>query len=115
LDFECGITNPATFSTLGVNEIANSSTALNSDDAAGVETFLRHIKPSQLVTVATAGDPIRVLNVGVLGTDRSITNLWHYNSHSPTNNPDSYDLWAEILIGKQTNIICNWSDKPIVK
>ena len=101
--------------TLGVSGIANSSEGLQSDNAAGAETFLKNIKPSQVVTITSGVDSIKLLNVGVLGTDGSITNPWHYNSHNPTNNPDSYDLWAEILIGRKTNTICNWSDTPIVK
>ncbi len=35
-------------------------------------------------------------------------NFWHYNSSRPTHNADSYDLWAEVLIGGQTIIIGNW-------
>jgi hypothetical protein len=41
-------------------------------------------------------------------------NPWRYNSVSPVNNPKSYDLWVDILIGGKTNRICNWSDKYIV-
>ena len=39
---------------------------------------------------------------------------WCYNSSSPTNNPRSYDLWIDLIIGGKTNRICNWSDKPII-
>jgi len=35
-------------------------------------------------------------------------NFWHYNSSRPTHNADSYDLWAEVMVGGQTNIIGNW-------
>jgi hypothetical protein len=36
-------------------------------------------------------------------------NPWRYNSSSPTNNPGSYELWIQLRIGGQTNLICNWT------
>jgi len=36
-------------------------------------------------------------------------NPWRYVSTSPTNNPNSYDLWAEYMDGKKVKIISNWS------
>ena len=38
------------------------------------------------------------------------TNHWRYNSHSPTNNPESYDLWAPVGISGETVKIGNWED-----
>lgn len=35
-------------------------------------------------------------------------NPWHYVSTQPTNNPSSYDLWAEYMDGKELKIIGNW-------
>ncbi len=28
-----------------------------------------------------------------------------------TNNPSSYDLWIQLVISGQTNLICNWNRK----
>jgi hypothetical protein len=36
-------------------------------------------------------------------------NPWRYVSTQPTNNPATYDLWAEYLDGKDLKIIGNWS------
>ena len=41
-------------------------------------------------------------------------NPYRYNSSSPTNNPRSYDLWIDVLIGGKINRISNWSEQPIV-
>jgi len=41
-------------------------------------------------------------------------NPYRYNSSSPTNNPRSYDLWIDVLIGGKFNRISNWSEQPIV-
>jgi hypothetical protein len=37
-----------------------------------------------------------------------ITNVWHYNSKNPTNNPNSYDFWAEIVVSGRTVTNGNW-------
>ena len=37
-------------------------------------------------------------------------NPWRYNSSNPSNNPNSYDLWAEIRVGDETIIIGNWDN-----
>jgi len=36
-------------------------------------------------------------------------NPWRYVSTNPTNNPNSFDLWAEWVDGKEIKIICNWN------
>jgi len=36
-------------------------------------------------------------------------NPWRYNSTAPTNNPASFDLWAEYVEGGKVRVICNWS------
>jgi hypothetical protein len=38
-------------------------------------------------------------------------NPWRYTSNpqSATNNPGSYDLWVQLVMGGKTNLICNWS------
>jgi prepilin-type N-terminal cleavage/methylation domain-containing protein len=53
---------------------------------------------------------VQVLVVPVDFTPGQI-NPWHYDSSSANrHNPDSYDLWAQIIIGGQTNIIGNWKE-----
>lgn len=48
--------------------------------------------------------------VNPLGTGSRI-NTWRYVSTNPTNNPASYDLWAEVLIGDEVKIIGNWGEE----
>ena len=98
---------------LGVPGIANSSLTTNaSDDAAAAQNFIATLNPAQLRTNANG---TVMINVPVAINARSDFNPWHYNSSTPVHNPGSYDLWAEFLIGKKTNVVCNWSDQPIVK
>lgn len=37
-------------------------------------------------------------------------NLWRYVSKNPTNNPERFDLWAEVMIGNKKVVIGNWKD-----
>jgi hypothetical protein len=41
-------------------------------------------------------------------------NPWRYNSSNPTNNPGSYDLWIQLVIGGKSNLICNWSKQVLI-
>ena len=42
-------------------------------------------------------------------------NPWRYVSTSPTNNPTTFDLWAEYVDGNRIRIICNWSKDILEK
>ncbi len=35
-------------------------------------------------------------------------NPWRYVSTKPFQNPKSFDLWAEVVIGNQLKVIGNW-------
>ena len=39
-------------------------------------------------------------------------NPWRYVSSNPTNNPNSYDLWVDIVIARKKYRISNWSKTP---
>ena len=43
-----------------------------------------------------------------LGTANSDVNPWRY-AYPGTNNPGSYDLWIQLDIAGNTNLICNWT------
>jgi hypothetical protein len=55
------------------------------------------------------GSRLRALVVPYKGVAGAF-NPWHYNSTSPTNNPESYDLWAEVVVAGKPVIIGNWKD-----
>ncbi|MEO6182030.1 MAG: type II secretion system protein [Verrucomicrobiota bacterium] len=93
------------FNTQG---FANSST-----DKSEVKNFFPGLKSTQYAEISSTPD-VEVLNVPVDGPNDIILpngkklNPWRYNSITPTHNPESYDLWAEILVGGKTEIIGNW-------
>ncbi|EEF59220.1 type II secretion system protein [Pedosphaera parvula] len=44
--------------------------------------------------------------------NNSLINLINYVSSSPKHNPNTYDLWIDVIIGGKTNRISNWSNEP---
>lgn len=84
---------------LSIGGIVNSSSSLEGDDdRPASKTFLSDLKPTQLGTNGVS----RILVFSQDGTP------WNYSSSHPTNNPGSYDLWMDLVLGGKTNRISNW-------
>jgi len=105
----------------GVTGFMNSTKGAGSDDAQGAVNFFPRIRAGQFLTINTSGVSCTVLgNTSLTGPimylDGNGNHVvpWQYNSSHPTNNPNSYDLWIDILVGGQTNRISNWSSQPII-
>jgi len=71
---------------------------------------------------STTNSYLKILTVPFPWPDRatgpmagSTLNPWHYVSSNPTNNPASYDLWAEFVDGKKLKTICNWAREVLEK
>jgi prepilin-type N-terminal cleavage/methylation domain-containing protein len=106
---------PSAFS--GVGGFVNCSKPGAGEDAPAARNFLPDLKPNQVWINYTNNKVGVTLLIGpVGGPDAQYqplglqdVNPWRYNSSNPTNNPGSYDLWMQLVIGKQTNLICNWT------
>jgi hypothetical protein len=72
--------------------------------------FYEALRQSQFKETGANG--MRVLVVPFKGTNTANPDLntWHYVSSNPVHNPDSYDLWAEIVLKGTTNVIGNWKE-----
>lgn len=97
--------------TQKVRGFANSSV-----DKADVKNFAPNLKPAQSEEIVSTPNAVELLVVPVEGPNDITTqkgkkiNPWRYNSSAPVHNPETYDLWAEIVIGGKTNIIGNWKE-----
>ncbi len=91
----------------------------NSKDNPNYKNFLPNLKPSECALFppgpsVPVSQKVVLLNTGlprIDGLDKSnpgLPNPWHYVSTNPTHNPDSFDLWAEVMIGNTPRIIGNW-------
>lgn len=53
--------------------------------------------------------------LAVKARDGSLINPWLYDSSSTNrNNPNGFDLWAEVVIGKNIIRFSNWEKEPVV-
>jgi len=99
-----------------VSGFMNCSKTNADESTPQARNFLPDLKPNRIGAVTNNNVLVTILITSVGGPDatyRPLTvidlNPWRYNSSSPTNNPGSYDLWVQLSMGGQTNLICNWS------
>jgi len=75
------------------------------DDA---KNFHPVLKPGQQTTdIQVNGHPVKLLSVACKGPNGDIC-LWNYNSSSPVHNPNSFDLWVDVLLAGKPVTIGNW-------
>jgi prepilin-type N-terminal cleavage/methylation domain-containing protein len=134
----CGVTNNGTYfitldnsaqipvtqvpTALGVGGFVNCSKG-SGEDATPAKNFLQGLKQNRIGSVVapiSGGIAVSNLVTSVGGPDLSYTPLGIQNVnpfryiYPGTNNPASYDLYVQIVISGQTNLICNWS-KEVIK
>jgi prepilin-type N-terminal cleavage/methylation domain-containing protein len=104
-----------------VSGFVNSSKGGGGDEGGAAIRFIKGLKPSQvgqplpskvvlLVSVPWQNGP-PPYNVPPFATTN--LNPWRYNSSNPTNNPNTYDLWLDVVIGGKPYRICNWNKQPL--
>ena len=110
---------------LGVQGVANCSATGAGEEGRTAQRFLRSdLKPGQVASLLNFPG-VKLLTCSIPGPYPIVSpsgsplvpanaNPFRYNSSSPTNNPNSYDLWVDIVIAGKTNRINNWSSEPII-
>ena len=98
----------------------------SSPDVGEVKNFLTHLRDNQYDFCPFGSDGARALKVSAKGPTingkpgAELTNTWRYvvarprkgpNDPYPTNNPTSFDLWAEVAIRGRTVTIGNWKEE----
>jgi prepilin-type N-terminal cleavage/methylation domain-containing protein len=75
-----------------------------------VRSFLKGLKATRHAALPSPPNPpgVQALIVPAPGAGGAF-NPWRYNSSNPTNNPRSFDLWAEFEAGGITVTIGNWN------
>ena len=91
----------------GVTNAFNVGGFVNSD--AERKNFLPSLKPKGFTAIPGRSPQIFVLTVPAIGPGGEF-NPWNYRSTRPENNTESFDLWAEVILGSKTNIISNWKE-----
>ncbi len=104
----------------GVQRIVNCSAKGGDEDARVAERFLKSDLKPQQVAYPTDNPNMKFLVCSIAapyqtrGFTPASPNFFRYNFSNPTNNPNSYDLWVDIVIAGRTNRISNWSTEPII-
>jgi hypothetical protein len=101
------------------------------DEGPTAVPFLRGLKPGQVGELVQpspppGAPPVKLL-VGIAWPADNLyppmtappakaagLNPWRYNSSNPVKNSKSFDLWIDVMVGSQTNRICNWSEQPLI-
>ncbi|HLH55954.1 MAG TPA: prepilin-type N-terminal cleavage/methylation domain-containing protein [Verrucomicrobiae bacterium] len=97
-----------------VGGFMNTSQGTGGDEGRQAQRFLNNIKPDETALISSpAGDTVRIFIAGV-PAPAGVLNAFNYVSSSPTNNPNFYDLWVDVLINGKTNRLSNWNKEPII-
>ncbi len=120
LDGSATINLPGLNNVFGPNVAGfmNSTKGAGGDEGPVAVNFLKGLKAVQFLAVTNPtstflGAPLDGPLIYQSPTGAKI-NPWRYNSSSPTNNPNSYDLWIDVLIAGKTNRFSNWSKQPLI-
>jgi prepilin-type N-terminal cleavage/methylation domain-containing protein len=95
------------FNTRGINNAVISG----NNDGVTAKNYLPDIKPNQH---GPGPRGLQILGAEVEGrTMVGEISPFLYVSSNPTNNPSTFDLWVDIIVGSDTKRISNWSDEPV--
>jgi prepilin-type N-terminal cleavage/methylation domain-containing protein len=102
---------------------ANNNVPSKNPEDPKAKNFLPNLKPAQIAQLTVNGVVVQALVVAVDGRNAAgqlvHTNTWRYVSSADPlrlsatvnyqrHNPNSYDLWVEVLIGNEVKTIGNW-------
>ena len=104
---------------LGVSGFINCAKPGAAEDAVAAKIFLPGLSSKQYDLIVTNSadttEPVALLVASVGGPDpnyqplaTSGVNPWRY-VYPGIKNPGSYDLWVQLSIAGQMNLICNWT------
>jgi len=97
-----------------VGGFINCTQGGSGDEGRSATSFVNGFKPGELFTVpAPSGDVVKILVVAVPSTAARPISPISYVSSSPTNNPNSYDLWVDFVVSGKTNRLSNWNKEVV--
>jgi prepilin-type N-terminal cleavage/methylation domain-containing protein len=99
----------------GVGGFINTTRTGAGDESQSATSFLNNLKPDETVTVTNPPPDTRAkFLVAAVPNPKGAINYFSYVSSSPTNNPNSYDLWVDVIINGKTNRLSNWTTTAVV-
>ena len=105
----------AIFSAGGiVNSSADPSDVGNYMAGLNINTMIKQVNTAPVQIWVFANPTAGPASGNLPAVGGGFVNPIRYNSSSPTNNLNGYDLWVDIILGNTTNRISNWSADPQV-
>jgi prepilin-type N-terminal cleavage/methylation domain-containing protein len=100
----------------GLSGFINCSKVGAGEDSPAAKNFLPGLSTGQIGSASNNTVLVTCLIASVGGPDVNYKpffgtpnfNPWRYVNPG-VNNPNSYDLWVQLVIGGRTNLVCNWS------
>jgi hypothetical protein len=99
---ESPISGAVISTAFGAAGFVNANASGGADDA---KNFYTTLNVSQQVRTNGAG--VNFLAVACKGPNGDFC-VWNYNSSNPVHNPNSFDLWVDVLLSGKTNTFGNW-------
>jgi prepilin-type N-terminal cleavage/methylation domain-containing protein len=97
-----------------VGGFINTSRTGAGDESRPAGRFLDSLKPDESITITSPPPNLTKLLVAAVPAPVGYINYFSYVSSNPTNNPNSFDLWVDVVINGKTNRINNWSRQPVI-
>ena len=83
----------------------NANASGGADDAKNFHPVLK--ANQQVRDMPVNNKTVKLLGVATKGPNGDFC-VWNYNSSTPAHNPNSFDLWVEVLLSGKTNTFGNW-------
>lgn len=102
-----------TITKLTLGSVFGRAGLANSSDETR-KNFFPSMQPFQFREVTILANDVKLLVVPAKGPPLfgpgkdETANPWRYNSSNPTNNPGSFDLWAELKFDNKIVVVGNW-------
>ena len=96
-----------------VGGVINRTEGSGGDEGRTASAFVNGFKPGEVATIFEDGNNrVKILVASVPAPTGRLSPI-SYVSTSPTNNPNSFDLWLDFIINGKTNRVSNWNKEPI--
>ena len=104
--------------TPNVGGMINTTQGSAGDEGRVASAFLSGVKPDEVATITPpaktpTADVVKLFVAGV-PTPAGTLSAISYVSSNPTNNPNGYDLWVDVVLSGKTNRLSNWNKEPII-
>ena len=86
--------------------------ALGGAVSSSPKNYIQEYKPNQISLIRGNALVISTTLEGPISTGDGSSPFGYVTSSQWQNNPNTFDLWVDVIVGGKTNRISNWRDDP---